>query len=122
VIVTIGVHRTKFDLHLEDLLDRDITIKIEANDGTIWQPGNFLLDDDTWRFRLIADNKSGWRGQHVVISPCTLRTINWPKEQALSDICREQDVSGPPWTRVDLIDEAYQHRLHCRYDWFSHGW
>lgn len=96
---------------------------MQASDGGIGHLENALLEDDTWSIRyLIIDTRNWWPGQHVLISPYAVRQIDWPRQQILLNITRDRVKSGPPWSPLDLIDQAYEKRLHSQYDWPGYGW
>ena len=96
---------------------------IEASDGAIGHLENVLLEDDDWGIRyLIIDTKNWWPGQHVLVSPYAVKEISWSKKQILLNVSREKVKASPPWAPLDLIDQAYEKRLHRYYDWPGYGW
>jgi hypothetical protein len=96
---------------------------IHASDRLIGHVENLLIDDVTWGIRyLIIDTKNWWPGKHVLMSPYAVREISWSKHQVRLDVSRELVKSSPPWSPLDLIDQAYDERLHRHYDWPGYGW
>jgi hypothetical protein len=96
---------------------------IEATDGAIGHIENFILDDVDWDIRyLVVNTKNWWAGQHVLISPFAVRSINWAVQDVVLDVSRESVRGSPPWKPLDLVDEAYQKRLHGYYAWPGYGW
>jgi len=96
---------------------------IHATDGMIGHVENFLLEDDNWAIRyLVVDTKDWWFGQHVLISPYAVRGINLARCEVTLDLSRVRVKSSPPWTPLDLIDQAYEKRLHSHYAWPGYGW
>lgn len=96
---------------------------IQASDGPIGHLENALLEDDVWGIRyLIIDTKNWWPGQHVLVSPYAVREIDWSRKQIFLDVSRDKVRASPPWAPLDLIDQAYEKRLHRYYDWPGYGW
>ena len=96
---------------------------IHASDRQIGHVENLLIDDVTWGIRyLIIDTKNWWPGKHVLMSPYAVPEISWSKHQVRLDVSRELVKSSPPWSPLDLIDQAYEERLHRHYDWPGYGW
>ncbi len=110
------------DTHLRSL--SEITFyDIQANNGAIGHLENALLEDDVWGIRyLIIDTRNWWPGQHVLLSPYAVREIRYLKNQILLNVSCEQVKGSPPWAPLDLIDQAYEKRLHRHYDWPGYGW
>jgi hypothetical protein len=60
---------------------------IEASDGSIGHLENVLLEDNGWCIRdLIIDTRNWWPGNHVLVSPYSVRAIDWSKQQVSLDI------------------------------------
>jgi hypothetical protein len=91
---------------------------ILANDGEIGHVENFLIDDTNWRVRyLIVDTKNWWPGQHVLLSPRSVKEIDGADRLVHVDVTRDQVKGCPPWDPVSLLDEPYEKRLHDYYGW-----
>ncbi len=96
---------------------------IQATDGGIGHLENFLLEDDVWEVRyLVVDTRNWWPGQHVLVSPFAVRDIDWWKKQISLNVSCDKVKASPPWAPLDLIDQAYEKRLHRYYDWPGYGW
>lgn len=96
---------------------------IHATDGNIGHIENFLIDDTTWQIHyLIADTSNWWFGRHVLISPFAVRDIAWADAIINVNISRESVKTSPEWNPAELIEEAYQRRLHSHYQWPGYGW
>lgn len=110
------------DPHLRSL--SEVTgYDIQANNGAIGHLESVLLEDDVWGIRyLIIDTRNWWPGQHVLLSPYAVKEITWSKKQIFLNVSREQVKGSPPWAPLDLIDQAYEKRLHRHYDWPGYGW
>lgn len=96
---------------------------IQATDGPIGHIENFMFDSDGWGIRyLIVDTRNWWPGQHVLLSPHAVKTMSWPDREAVINLSRAQVKGSPPWDPEDMIDRAYQERLHGYYGWPGYGW
>ncbi|MDQ2762229.1 MAG: hypothetical protein M3Y22_01650 [Pseudomonadota bacterium] len=77
----------------------------------------------SWGVRyLIIDTSNWWFGQHVLISPYAVREAVWSDRHIRLDIARDQVKASPPWKPTDMIDEAFERRLHSHYSWPGYGW
>jgi hypothetical protein len=96
---------------------------VQASDGAIGHVENFMIDDASWDIRyLIVDTRNWLFGQHVLISPFAVRNISWLAQDICLDVSRDRIRNSPPWSPPDLIDHAYQERLHGYYSWPGYGW
>ena len=96
---------------------------IQASDGAIGHLENTLIEDNCWDIRyLVIDTRNWWAGQHVLVSPHAVLGISWSAELIHLNVSRAQVKASPPWKPLDLIDEAYEKRLHRHYDWPGYGW
>jgi hypothetical protein len=96
---------------------------IEASDGAIGHLENVLIDDLAWDVRyLVVDTRNWWFGQHVLISPFAVRDFDWADSKVHLNVSREQVKASPPWAPLDMIDRAYEQRLHAYYGWPGYGW
>jgi hypothetical protein len=96
---------------------------IEATDGAIGHLENVLIDDMAWDIRyLVVDTRNWWFGQHVLISPFAVRAFDWGDSKVRLNVTREQIKASPPWAPLDMIDRAYEQRLHTYYGWPGYGW
>ena len=95
---------------------------IHATDGEIGHVENFLIDDASWDVRyLIVDTRNWWPGKHVLLSPYAVHDISWSKHEILLDISREKVKTAPPWDPADIVNRAYETRLHGHYGWGGYG-
>jgi len=96
---------------------------IHASDGGIGHLENLMVDDATWTIDyLIVDTKNWWPGQHVLLSPHTVRSVDYLAHEIRLDVTRDQVKASPPWDPATEIELAYQRRLHRHYDWPAYGW
>jgi hypothetical protein len=113
---------SRHDSHLRSL--SEVTgYDIQASDGAIGHLESVLLEDDVWDIRyLIIDTKNWWPGQHVLLSPYAVQDVELSKRQIFLNVSCEQVKASPPWAPLDLIDQAYEKRLHRHYVWPGYGW
>ena len=97
--------------------------QIRAEDGAIGHVEDFLVDDVTWAVHyFIVDTRDWWLGKRVLISPHAVRNISWPDRLIHLSVNVDQVRSSPPWRPADVVDKAYQERLHDHYTWPGYGW
>jgi hypothetical protein len=96
---------------------------IQATDGPIGHVENILVDDESWGVRyLVIDTRNWWPGQHVLMSPYAVRAISWADRDVTLDVTRGQVKGSPAWNPAEVIERAYQERLHGYYGWAGYGW
>ena len=96
---------------------------IHASDGEVGHVENFLVDDASWDIRyIIVATGNWWPGQHVLISPYSVREIIWLSRQVQLDVTRDQVKTSPPWDPIAMIDQVYEKQLHLHYRWPGYGW
>jgi len=96
---------------------------INATDGVVGHVENFLFNEESWDIRyLIVDTRNWWPGQHVLLSPYTVRGINEADQEIDVAVTRQLVKSSPPWDPVKLINQAYEEGLHRHYGWPGYGW
>ena len=94
-----------------------------ATDGKIGHLENIFIDDASWDIRyLTVDTRNWWPGQHVLLSPQSVRQISWSDRQIALNITRDQVKTSPPWDPVKMIDSAYEHGLRHHYGWPRFGY
>ncbi len=91
---------------------------IHATDGVIGHLENVLIEDADWSIRyLVIDTKNWWLGKHVLISPYAVREINWPDREIRLNVTRGQVKDSPAWDPAEIINQAFEKRLHAYYGW-----
>jgi hypothetical protein len=69
---------------------------IHATDGEIGHVEDFLVDDAGWSIRCITvDTRNWWPGERVLISPCSVREINWADRLIHLNVNRQKVKDGP---------------------------
>jgi hypothetical protein len=117
-----AAHAGKGDPHLRSFAAVRSS-QLRAEDGAIGHVEDFLVDDSTWAVHyLIVDTRDWWPGQRVLISPHAVQDINWPNHLIRVSVTVDQVRSSPLWKPADVVDQAYQERLHNHYTWPGYGW
>jgi hypothetical protein len=80
---------------------------IHATDGGMGHVEDFLVEDASWRIRyLVVDTKNWWPGQRVLISPRTVREIDWADRSIHLNISRQQIKHGRAYDPAKMADRA----------------
>ena len=96
---------------------------VHATDGDIGHLENFLVDDVNWDIRyLIIDTRNWWPGKHVLVSPYAVHEIVWSNSKIRLGVSRSKVKASPRWDPKDVIDAAFEDRLHRHYGWPGHGY
>jgi hypothetical protein len=91
---------------------------IEASDGAIGHVECFLIDDQSWDIRYLAvDTANWWFGHHVLLSPASVRAIDWHRHRVSVNLTCYKIKGSPPWAPTGLLDRAYENLLHAYYGW-----
>lgn len=77
-------------------------LAIRATDGEIGKVDQFLFDDERWTIRYMVVNTAGWLLKELVLlSPRSIRGVDWARQQVEVDLTREQVERAP-----DISTEA----------------
>lgn len=92
---------------------------LQATDGEIGHVEDFLVDDAGWSIRyIVVDTRNWWPGKKVLISPRSVREIDWPNRLIHLDVNRQKVKDSPELDPAMTVDGAYEekHRAH-----YGHG-
>lgn len=82
-----------------------------------------MIEPDDWGIRyLVVDTKNWWPGRHVLLSPYAVKSISWEDREILVGVSRDQVKGSPRWDPADVINRAYETRLHGYFGWPGYGW
>jgi hypothetical protein len=85
---------------------------IHASDGEIGHIEEFLVDDAGWKIRYIkVDTKNWWPGERVLISPYSVREIDWSGRLVYVDVSRHKIKSAPSYNPAATVDGAYNEKF-----------
>jgi hypothetical protein len=81
---------------------------IHATDGEIGHVEDLLVDDTAWRIRYVTvDTRNWWPGEKVLISPSSVRAINWTDRLISLNVNRHKVKDSPPYDPSITVDGAY---------------
>jgi len=85
---------------------------IHATDGEIGHVEDFLVDDAGWGIRYIkADTRNWWPGERVLISPRSVREIDWARRLIHLDVNRQKVKGSPSYDPSITVDGAYDEKF-----------
>jgi len=71
---------------------------IEARDAPIGHLEDFLFDEETWAIRYaVVDTRNWLPGDHVLISPERIRSVNWAERSVVVDMRRDAIRDSPTY-------------------------
>jgi len=111
--------RPNEDPHLRSIAEV-IGYHIHATDGELGHVEDFLLDDAGWGIRYVAvDTRNWWPGKKVLISPRSVREIDWANRLMHLDVDRQKVKDSPAYDPTMTVDQTYEERFH---DHYGGGW
>ncbi len=85
---------------------------VHATDGEIGHVEDFLVDDAGWSIRFIKIDTRNWLpGQRMLISPYSVREIDWADRFIHLDVDRQKVKDSPPYDPSITVDGAYQEKF-----------
>ena len=85
---------------------------IHANDGEIGHVENFLIEDADWSIRyLVVDTKNWWPGKKVLISPWSVKDIDWGNRLVNINVDRQKIENAPAYDVSVTIDRAFDEKF-----------
>ncbi|MGO9359160.1 MAG: PRC-barrel domain containing protein [Xanthobacteraceae bacterium] len=95
---------------------------VHASDGEIGHVADFLIEDADWSIRyLVVDTRNWWPGNKVLISPRSVRGVEWEDRFVNLTVDRQAVKSSPAYDASMTIDRTYERRLHGYYADISSG-
>jgi hypothetical protein len=97
---------------------------IHAPDGEIGHVEDFLIDDADWSIHyLLVDTKNWWPGKKVLISPLSVREIDWSDNLVKVNIDRQKVKDCPAYDPSMTVDQAYDEKFLTYYGirWVAKG-
>jgi hypothetical protein len=103
--------RNRDDVHLRSV--QAVTgYHIHASDGEIGHVDDFLIEDADWSFRyLVVDTKNWWLGKKVLISPRSVKNVDWSDRLVNIDVDRKKVEAGPAYDAAVTIDRAFDEKF-----------
>ena len=85
---------------------------IHASDGEIGHVEDFLVDEASWNIRYIkVDTRNWWPGERVLISPHSMREIDWSGRLVHVDVSRQKVKNAPSYNPSVTVDGAYNEKF-----------
>jgi len=89
---------------------------IHASDGEIGHVEDFPVEDDDWRIHyLVVDTKNRWPGNKVLVSPLSVRAIQWTDRRLMLGIDRQRVKDSLAYDPLAEVDPIYEKNIH-KYD------
>jgi len=86
--------------------------QIHASDGGIGHVEDFLVDDAGWNIRYIkVATRNWWPGERVLISPYSVREIDWSGRLVRIHVNRQKVKDSPRYDPSITIDGAYEEKF-----------
>ena len=106
-----GAQPNEGDPHLRSIATI-IGCHIHASDGEIGHVEDFLVDDAGWNIRYIkVDTRNWWPGERGVISPYSVREIEWLGRLVYVNFSRQKIKDAPPYNPSITVDGAYEEKF-----------
>jgi hypothetical protein len=107
--------RSKADLALRSA--KEVTgYYIHASDGEIGHVEDFLVEDDDWSIHyLVVDTKNWWPGKKILVSPLSVRSIQWQDRQVNLGADRQKVKDSLAYDPTVTVDPIYRKTIH-KYD------
>ncbi len=110
-----GISDAQDDPHLRSI-DAVTGYHIHTRDGDIGHVEDFLVQDADWSIHyLVVDTKNWWPGKRVLISPRSVRNIDWPNRLINIDADRDTVKNSPTYDESVEVDRAYEQHFHNYY-------
>jgi len=90
---------------------------IEATDGDIGHVEDFLLRDGKWHIDyLVVETNNWWPGKKVLISPASVKSIDWTDRSVEIKVARQIVKDSPPYDPKVAIDPSYEQQFSRHYE------
>jgi hypothetical protein len=95
---------------------------IHASDGEIGHVGDFLVEDADWSIHyLVVDTRNWWPGRKVLVSPRSVREIDWTDNLVNINVDRQRVKESPGYDASKTVDRDYEKHFHSYYDGIRSG-
>jgi hypothetical protein len=103
------------DLHLRSV--KAVTgYHIQASDGEIGHVADFLVEDADWSIHyFVVDTQNWWPGKKVLISPRSIRDIDWTNNLVNLNVMRQRVKDSPAYDAAAAVDRAYENHFNNYY-------
>lgn len=95
---------------------------LEAEDGPLGAVNDFLFDEEHWAVRyLVADTRRWLPGRKVLLSPVSVKQIDWAALQVDVSMTKEDVQKAPELDENEPVSRAYERRWYDTYG-FPYYW
>src|ERR1700722_1196475 len=95
---------------------------VDATDGDIGSIADFFFDDDRWAVRyLVVETGTSFKGRRVLISPISVRSVDWPARTVQLGITCHQ-IDGSPGVDSDKPVSRQHEESYYRYYGYPYYW
>jgi sporulation protein YlmC with PRC-barrel domain len=103
--------RDRDDVHLRSV-EAVTGYHIHASDGEIGHVEDFIIEDADWSVRyLVVDTKNWWPGKKVLISPRSVKEIDWGNRLVSINVDRQKVEGGPAYDASVTINQAFDEKF-----------
>jgi sporulation protein YlmC with PRC-barrel domain len=107
--------RSDDDPHLRSS-EEIIGYHIHADDGEIGHVEDFLMEEADWSIHyLVVDTKNWWPGKKVLISPRSVKDIDWTDNLVNISANRQRVKDSPTYDKTTTLDRTYGQKYHNYY-------
>jgi len=95
---------------------------IHASDGEIGHVDDFLVEDADWSIHyIVVDTRNWWPGRKVLVSPRSVREIDWTGSLVNLNVDRQSVKDSPGYDASTTVDRDYEKHFHSYYDGIRSG-
>src|SRR5512142_1466735 len=92
--------------------------RIHATDGEIGKIDDLSFDDNAWVVRYMVVETGSWLDQRrVLISPISVRAVNWEKDEVYVSLTRDQVKNAPDIDTHEPISRENELSFYRYYGW-----
>jgi sporulation protein YlmC with PRC-barrel domain len=92
---------------------------IQASDGEIGHVEDILVEDEDWSIHyLVVDTKNWWPGKKVLISPMSVRKVEWTDRHVNLGASRQKVKESPGYDPSTTVDPIYERTYRDHYSDF----
>jgi hypothetical protein len=89
---------------------------IHASDGEIGHVTDVLVKDSDWGVHyLVVDTRNWWPGKKILLSPRSIRDIDWINRQVDLNEAQQRVKEAPAYIPSTAIDRAYENHVNNYY-------
>ncbi len=106
-----NAHPSEGDPHLRSVL-AVMRSHLDATDGEIGHVQDFLVEANGWTIRyILVDTRNWWPGEQVLISPLSVKSIDWSEKLIHLKVDRQKVKDSPRYDPRITVDGAYDEKF-----------